>query len=540
MKNIKVNTKFNSHLKDHSCGGKEHNTWSRRSFLSALGLAGAGSIMMSGLPVMASSSGVLANALAATENDRVLVMIRLKGGNDGLNTVIPIYDYDTYAAGRPTIKINQSDSFNLNSNFAMPNFMNSLESMWGDGKMKVAHGVGYDDQNLSHFRSSDIWSSSSDADEVVDTGWLGRYYDELYPDFLFDPPSSPAAIQIGSIGNLDFFGADDTNYSFTVTNPTQLYELAQNGWLHDVENIPDCLYGDQLAYMRSIANATFIYAGVINESYEAASNDVSYGATSMDEQLALVARLIKGNLGTKVYLVTLDGFDTHAEQADDHQALLTQVADAVKSFFDDLSATGHDEKVLAMTFSEFGRRIEENASGGTDHGAAAPAMFFGPALDGNGFVGEHPDLTNDVDFIGNLQNTTDFRQIYATFLEEWFCIEPSLVNEVLMDNYERLNLGFECITSVPEISPDAISHQAINMNNGDVTISYNLPKVMDVEIQIFNTMGQLVSSIPRQTQMPGIQKVSVRSNSGRLAAGHYTYRIVANRKAYSKSFVYRN
>jgi len=441
---------------------------------------------------------------------------------------------------RPTIKINESDAFNLSDDFAMPNFMDPLESMWGDGKMKVVHGVGYAGQNLSHCRSSDIWSTASDNDEELETGWLGRYYDELYTDFLLNPLDAPAAIHVGSIGTLDFFGANDTNYAFAVTDPQQLFEIAQNGWLHDVENIPECLYGDQVAYLRSIANSTYIYAGIINDAYGTSTNAVDYDGTFLGQQLSMVARLIKGNLGTKVYMVTLDGFDTHAEQPEMHEFLLNQVSEAVNGFYQDLAADGYDDKVLAMTFSEFGRRVEQNSSDGTDHGAAAPVMMFGPALNGNGFLGTHPDLEDDLDNTGNMESNVDFRQIYATVLEEWFCIDSALVNQVLMEDFERLELGFECIVNVPEIDPNALAHKPINQNSGDVLVAFQLPKVMEVEIRIFNVMGQLVGSQTRQTLSPGEHQFSVRSIcGGRLATGQYTYQIMANRKGYSRSFVYQ-
>ena len=381
---------------DHA---REHAIWDRRSFFKALGVGIGGSMMLGGMRVGATALSPLTKALAAADSDRVLVFIRLKGGNDGLNTIVPIYDYSTYANNRSTVRINESDTFSLSSEFGMPNFMNSLESFWNDGKMKVVHGVGYEDQSLSHFRSSDIWATGTDESELLTSGFLGRYYEEEYSDYLTNPPDDPLAIQIGSVGNLMFRGSDATDYAFSVTDPNQLAQLAENGWLHDINNLPDCLYGEQVGYLRAITNSTYTYAGVINDAYNASTNAVSYPNSPLSNQLALIARLIKGGLGTKVYLVTLDGFDTHALQPDMHQTLLTDLADGVTSFYQDLAADGRDNDVLGMTISEFGRRLEQNASDGTDHGAAAPAMFFGPALAGNGFIGDHPSLS-DLDFAG--------------------------------------------------------------------------------------------------------------------------------------------
>ena len=189
-----------SRPKNDSKHNEEHKTWNRRSFLQALGLVGGGTIAFANNALTINKPSPLGMALTQSDNENILVIVRLKGGNDGLNTVIPMYDYDTYATARPFIKINEQDTFALNSDFAMPNYMNPLESIWGDGKMKVVHGVGYNDQSLSHFKSSDIWAST-DATNEENTGWMGRYFEDLYPDYLFNPPPSPPAIQIGSSGN---------------------------------------------------------------------------------------------------------------------------------------------------------------------------------------------------------------------------------------------------------------------------------------------------------------------------------------------------
>ena len=215
--------KKNKDIKDSH--DQEHATWNRRSFIQALGLAGAGSIMLGGTNVSASAPSPLSVALSQSENDNILVIIRLKGGNDGLNTIVPLYDYDTYANLRPTIRHQENELLSLSPDFAIPSYMNALESVWGEGNMKVIHGVGYPDQSLSHFRSSDIWAST-DAINDEQTGWWGRYFEDLYPDYLINPPEIPPAIQIGSIGNLIFEGTN-SNYAFSVTDPEQLANLAQ-------------------------------------------------------------------------------------------------------------------------------------------------------------------------------------------------------------------------------------------------------------------------------------------------------------------------
>jgi len=255
-------------------------------------------------------------------------------------------------------------------------------------------------------------------------------------------------------------------------------------------------------------------------------------------QLSIVARLIKGGLGTKVYMVTLNGFDTHANEPEQHQMLMTDLANSMSNFYEDLSDGGFDNDVLTMTFSEFGRRVEQNASDGTDHGSSAPVMLFGPALNGNGFVGDHPSLT-DLDSAGNMEFTTDFRQIYASVLENWLCIEADVVDELLLGVfYERLELGLDCIgVSVDEYAMNDFKHEARYASDGEIYIYYVLPRAMSVSIQIYNIMGQSITHLLNERQLGGEQRIPIKQNTGRLSIGQYVYRIIADGKAFSRSFI---
>ncbi|WP_410006513.1 DUF1501 domain-containing protein [Aequorivita nionensis] len=524
---------------ERSIHDKEHSTWNRRSFIQALGLAGAGGIMLGHASVTASKPSPLSVALAASENDNILVIIRLKGGNDGLNTIVPIYDYATYANLRPNIRHQQNNLINLNADFAIPNFMGGLESVWGDGKMKIIHGVGYPQQNLSHFRSAAIWASTDDVN-VENTGWWGRYFEDLYPDYLVNPPEIPPAVQIGSIGDLIFEG-NDSNYAFSVANTEQLANVAQNGVQHDVTNLPDCVYGDKLLFMRATTNTTVRYSSVINNAYMASTNSSSYSDENLAKQLAIVARLIKGNLGTKVYMVTLDGFDTHANQTDDQRALLEDLSDSIKDFYDDLAATGMDDKVLTMTISEFGRRPYENGSNGTDHGAASPVMLFGSGLDGNGFVGTHPNLT-EWDADDNLIPTTDFRDVYSTVLTEWFCLDPSVVSSILLNqNYQTLDMGITCqnLSSTNFNDTTRFVHVPIYQNDRTL-IEINMPNTANVDIRLYDMMGREVGTLENKILYPGKYSIDVKEKiRTRLSYGQYIYRISTGGQFYSKSIQIR-
>ena len=221
---------------EHEGHHQEHKAWSRRSFLQALGIAGSGSMMLGNQMLSASAPSPLMSALGDSETDNILILIRLNGGNDGLSTVIPIEQYDTYANARPNIYIPESKILKLTDDFGIPTYMNSLEPMWGEGQFKAVHGVGYENHSLSHFTGSDIYANTdltSTGFSGLDTGWMGRHFEACFPDYLINPPESPAAIQIGIISNLVFQG-EETNYAFVTNNIDQLEEIAATGTFYDL------------------------------------------------------------------------------------------------------------------------------------------------------------------------------------------------------------------------------------------------------------------------------------------------------------------
>ena len=529
----------NSGQADHEHHNHEHDYWSRRSFIQALGLVGGGSMLMGKQSVSAAQATPLTVALSESQNDNILVIIRLNGGNDGLNTIVPVYDYATYANLRPNLRHFEPNLLPLNDDFSLPNYMNDLESVWGDGQMKVVHGVGYPDQNLSHFRSSDIWASAEHQYEEP-TGWWGRYFEDLYPDYLTNPPAAPPAIQVGNIGNLIFDGFDN-NYAFTFANIEQLQTVGANGALHDVLNVPDCVYGDKLTFLRAAANTTFTYSGVIHDAYMASNNNANYGNGDLATQLAAVARLIKGGLGTKVYMVSLGSFDTHANQRYQHQSLLQDLSSSIKAFYEDLGSGGWDQKVLSMTISEFGRRPYENGSAGTDHGAASPMMLFGPALNGSGFVGDHPDLLTWDDY-DNLIPSSDFRDVYASVLANWFCLDQEVIDSILLNhNYQTLDLGLECqALSTGDPKPFLrFTHRPVYQNN-QTLIELETQQTAHGRITLYDIMGRELVTLADRMFFPGRHSIDVRQAAGiRLSYGQYIYRITFAGQQYSKSIMIR-
>ncbi len=516
-----------SSLKNKKAHRKHHAFWSRRSFIQSLGLTTGGSLLLGNQSVQALN---MFTAVSEAESDRKLVIIRQKGGNDGLNMIVPTFDYGTYASKRPTIAIDQNDLWSLNDKFAMPNTMSAITPLWNDGKMKVINSVGYPDQNLSHFRSSDIWDSASDSNVEDSSGWLGRMLDQCFPDFAVSPPDYPPGIQIGNVGSILLNNADETRIGFSVANADLLFQVATKGELYDTTDVPDCHSGQQLSFVRNIANQTFVYSDIIKEAYEQADNEADYGRNNnpLGQSLSLVARLIKGGLGTQVYMVTIDGHDTHASQNQRHPGLMQDLSDAISGFFEDLATADKDNDVLCCTTSEFGRRIEQNASGGTDHGAAAPVLLFGD-INGSDVLGKDPDLSN-TDQVGNLIYGTDFRAIYATILENWLCLSPSTVDQLMGQNFGRMpELGIVCspVTSSRDIHIEGFVHEARYHPAGGVFLHLELPKITDLNVQLFSMDGRSLLTVKDAKQVMGQEQIDLRNVSQGLPSGIYLYRIQA-------------
>jgi len=560
----------NNHLpiniKNNNGHDEEHKYWSRRSFLQALGIAGSGSMMLGSNMLTASAPSPLTAAIANADTDSILILIRLSGGNDGLSTVIPIEQYDTYANARPNIYIPESKILKLTDEFGIPTYMNSLEPMWGAGQVKAVHGVGYENQSLSHFTGSDIYANTdltTTGFDGLNTGWMGRYFENIYPDYLVNPPAAPAAIQIGNFGSLVFQG-EETNYAFVTSNIDQLEEIAESGVQYSLDDslFNNCMYGDQLKFLRGVANTTYEYSGLIHEAYERGQNQVQYQDNGFARQLALLARLIKGNLGTKVYMISMGGFDTHGNQPLAHERLMSNLSIAINNFYEDIAFTQQDEKVLSMTFSEFGRRIFENGSNGTDHGKAAPTLFFGSGLNGSAFVGEHPSLESP-NGRGNLEYTMDFRDLYATVLAEWLCVPIPLVEQHLLDHpYAPVDLGFNCsgvefppivYSDEPPTPPmpedpvaedptpellEAIVHKPFYPTKSTPHIYLEMPFTAHVDIQLYNILGQNVGTVYNQIVSEGSTEINIRENlPSHLSTGKYIYRIQVSDKKMSKSIM---
>ncbi len=520
--------RYGSCLEHGPAHARDHAFWSRRDFLSGMGLAAAGgAFLLGGTPVRAFGQTPLLAHLRALETDRVLVLIQLNGGNDGLNTVIPKEDAIYYNA-RPQLAIAKSETLAIPGSSELgfhPSF-NALTPVYGEGHMATLQNVGYPTPVLSHFASTDIWLSANPGEEMPTTGWLGRYLDGAYPDFEETPPAYPLAVQMGGLSSM-LFQADGANLGMSLASPELFERIAEEGVIYDVSNLPSTTYGAEMAFVRTVANDSFQYAGAIQAASQVGENRVEYPANNpLSGNLSIVAQLIKGRLGARIYHVSIGGFDTHANQGGQHSNLLRNLAEAVKAFLDDLAADGWSDEVLVMTFSEFGRRVNQNGSAGTDHGTAAPLFLFGSGVEG-GLYGEAPDLA-DLDQTGNVKFDIDFRAVYATVLQDWFGLAEETVAQVLGGAFGSLGFVSDPATPTanePEPVPQSFTlHQNYpNPFNPATTITYTLSRTERVTLRVYDAQGRLVQTLVDGTQPAGPYALSF--DAGHLPSGAYFYRL---------------
>ncbi len=400
----------------------------RRDFLGTA--AAGGALITFGAP----APGMLCQAAAASPDDqRVLVVVELAGGNDGLNTVIPHSD-DAYKKAREQIGIKQADTLAVTPELGLHPSLRGLADLLEQGRFAVVQGVGYENPNRSHFESMDIWHSCQRKSDPRHDGWIGRY---LESDGLESSPD-PSALHLGkekqpfalmsrdvrvpSIQSLKQFrllGGDAGQVREAIG------QLAQQQ--HPGEN-------DLLSFVQSSTSSALEVSQRMESAGVNYQPSEAYPTSGLGQKMETVAKLIASGLQTKVYYVRLDGFDTHANQPDAHAALLREVGEGISTFVRDINAHGDGDRVMVMCFSEFGRRVAENASDGTDHGTAGPVLVAGNQVQA-GLIGKHPSLS-DLDQ-GDLKFHTDFRQVYAAVLENWLSCDSE---SVLGGKYQPVKL----------------------------------------------------------------------------------------------------
>lgn len=507
----------------------------RRDFIKRVAPMTLLPFALNGQPIRAYGKILGAESEDFVDTDHVLVLVQLNGGNDGLNTVIPLDQYSNLTAARPDVIIDENKVLSLSgvTETGLHPSMASMRNMYNDGKVRIVQNVGYPNQNYSHFRSTDIWMSGSDSDEVVPSGWLGRYLGEEWPNypngFPNDDMEDPLAIQIGSVVSQVCQGVA-VNMGFAIANPSNFYQLLTG----DFGSVPDTWAGTELEYIRTTAYQSNEYAQKVKAAYENSSTQSTEypdPATYLTNQLKIVARLINGGLKTRVYIVSLGGFDTHADQVDstssneigNHANLLQNLSDSIAGFQDDLEKMGIADRVLGMTFSEFGRRIVSNASVGTDHGAAAPLFLFGNAVKG-GISGSNPNIPANATVRDNLEMEHDFRTIYASVLENWFCLDASTTDSVMLQEFDRLDvINNSCNVSSIARERNANAGDAFIKNYPNPFSSYTNVEFYSngghVLIEVINSQGQLIKTLVNAVIPEG--KHTVNFDTFGLAAGTY-------------------
>ncbi len=400
------------------CKESDHRQWNRRDFLKTSGLVTGMSLLFSPL-LSARPARFTKTSQVLQTTDRIIVIIRLKGGNDGLNTFVPLYDYSRYKALRKNIGLRKDEMVRLGKDFGMHQGLSPLQGLWDKGMMKVINGVGYNNPDLSHFRSKEIWETGVESHLRSSTGWAGRFFDggggktsEVLGNLR--GLEHPLIIRLDNEADLSFRGKDGEQ-SVSLTDVEDLYRIAQSGRKDKFPLADNTPYGNELAFLQSVSGKAMRFSETIHKAYKKVHTSSAYGNGEFAERMKTLSRLIRGGLGTRLYSVAFGDFDTHAQQPWKHGELLGQLGKGIRAFYDDLAKAGMADKVITVTLSEFGRRAEQNGSNGTDHGTAAPVMVFGGALSGNGFLGEAPDL-NALDQDGNLKHGVDFKSVYASLL----------------------------------------------------------------------------------------------------------------------------
>jgi uncharacterized protein (DUF1501 family) len=473
----------------------------RRTFLKHAGQLGLGSIALQGLPIKSFATASMLPLLDCQGiNDRAMVVVFLKGANDGLNTIVPINQYDDYAAKRPTIKlpnVGQSNGLiNLDTTLAIEKevgihpMMTAFKSMYESDRASIIQAVGYPSPNKSHFKSTDLWMTGGDgttANFNIESGWLGRYLESAYPGVSgISTPEfpDPLGIQFGDnkpSGSLHNHDLEYLGINLTGQDPSNLFGLLNGlGSAPHTDLFPSD-FSDQLSYIMNIENSTNSYGARISSVYNNGSNSsVTYPSTDLGNQLKSIARLMKGGSKTKVFLAHKSGFDTHVNQVvtgatstGTHATLLADVFNCIEAFHADLANLGLENKVVTVTFSEFGRKVVQNANVGTDHGNFAPLFLFGSAVK-SGVIGNNITI-NSITADGNLVETGannqlqhDYRSIFKTLLRDWLGAGQTIIDQSMFGTYTTINNLIDTPSVVkPECYAEPICYNYVTSTQND-------------------------------------------------------------------------
>ena len=511
----------------------------RRSFLKTTAAATASApLVVGGLKAQATSSLKMLAQLPA-DSDRTLVVIQLFGGNDGLNTLVPAED-DAYYNLRPAVHVPKELAWNgVGDIYLHPALASGahggMATMLEVGNLAIVQGVGYDNPNLSHFRSTDIWLSGindSNPNRRLDTGWIGRFLENRFPSFPDDLPDDPLAIQFGGFSLL-LRGSNGKKMGIEINDPT-----GQAGVVSAIDeldaNAPGTPYLDEYTFIADIAQRSNKYAERVKSAYETGEAQLAgtYDEDSLGSQMRAVAAMIAGGLDTKVYVVSMGGFDTHVNQQQvdgesligNHPLLLGRLSRAISEFQFDMIRLDQADRVVGMTLSEFGRRARENGSLGTDHGAASVQFVFGTNVNSAVF-GETPDLS-DLNSNGDLRSQIDYRSVYMELLTDWFGLDAADSRTILEDddllpldvlkepssvgNRENRSGGAALLGARPNPFTESMS------------VEFRTTVAGPVRVALFSPDGRVAATLVEQNLPAGTHKAPF---NGTLPNGRYLLRL---------------
>jgi len=518
----------------------------RRKFFKYITASLAAPFLFQGQWLNAIGNSTVFDVLSSFNPDRKLVLIQLNGGNDGLNMLIPISQYDNLANARRNILVNQSQILKLTDETGLNPAMPELTNLYKEGKVQFIQGVGYPNPNLSHFRSKDIIMSASDSNTDINSGWAGRMFSKQYPDYPTGFPNEkqphPIALTLNSTSSAVCQG-DLANYSAVLTDLSSTYTNASsNGGFSDTP------FGNELRFVSNIMEQTESYLSVIKATAAKAKNlSALYpieGQNTLADQLKIVANLIAGGLQTQVYIVSLGGWDTHSAQVTSvndkltgvQPSLLSKVSKAIAAFQDDLILMNKADEVMGFVFTEFGRRIKSNDSLGTDHGTTWPAILFGSMVN-PGIIGNNPVIPAVVGKSDNLAMQYDFRSIYAGFYKQWFNIDDQEILQFLGKTFPEIQLIAKSTGSSP-IAYDSVDNLKLWPNPVEDTAQLSFEADGDLtQIRIYSMTGQLVENHLQQKFPKGNQQIQLQL--GQLAKGTYQLVLQQNNHRETVRFVVR-
>lgn len=392
----------------------------RRNFIKA------STIVSTSVMVPQFLKGVNSTNIAKSRQGKNLVVIQFSGGNDGLNTIIP-YQNDLYYKNRPSLGIKKNEVLKVSDSLGFNPAMEGLRSLYDEGLMSIINSVGYPNPDRSHFRSMDIWHTASDSNEYLSTGWLGRYLDSSCSGCQ----SPHHALEVDDTLSLSLKGIEKSG--FAMSNPNQLKRISDNKFLKSIVHHHEHEHEENVEYLYKTLVDTQASANYLYQKSKVHKTKVKYPKGAFGNDLKQIAELMTADADIKIYYANLGGFDTHVGQKNKQARLLKTYSDAMNAFVKDLKNNGLLDDTLIMTFSEFGRRVQQNASGGTDHGTANNVFLIGGNLRKKGFYNSAPDLKK-LDK-GDLIYQMDFRKIYATILEDWLDASPT---QILGKRFEKI------------------------------------------------------------------------------------------------------